>query len=428
MRKYLTLFCQFVVGLTFLFSGLVKCIDPIGTSIKLHDYFAVLGLTWFNDWTLFFAWILCLSEFIIGLNIALGRVRHFFTGLALLAMLVFTPLTLYLAIENPVSDCGCFGDAVVLTNWQTFWKNVFLLVCTIILYVNRKHISNSERRDYLTIIFYVELVIAVVLCYMGTNHLPYLDFRPYRPGVNIQSAMNGSSSAEGSEYKCVYEKDGVTQEFDLEELPDEESGWTFVETKEYAQASDSETYDGPVITDFFLMNEYGEVITEEILSDPNYTFLLISPSLATADETYLDRIENLYEYCMVEGYNFYCATLNDSVEVSNWKYRTGAEYDFIYSDATILETIIRANPAIMLMKEGTILWKSCMQDLEVDELISAKLTEQSYGEINADDRKSKVFWLVFLMLLPIVLYLPIEKALLLYKKFKLKSTKNNQKQ
>lgn len=191
MRRYLTLFCQFVVGLTFLFSGLVKCIDPIGTSIKLHDYFAVLGLTWFNDWTLFFAWILCLSEFIIGLNIALGRVRHFFTGLALLAMLVFTPLTLYLAIENPVSDCGCFGDAIVLTNWQTFWKNVFLLVCTIILYVNRKHISNSERRDYLTIIFYVELVIAVGLCYMGTSHLPYLDFRPYRPGVNIQRAMNG---------------------------------------------------------------------------------------------------------------------------------------------------------------------------------------------------------------------------------------------
>lgn len=428
MKRILTIICQYIVGLTFIFSGIVKCIDPIGTSIKLHDYFAVFGLSWLNDWTLLLAWLLCLSEFILGLNIALGRVRTLFTTLVLFVMLCFTPLTLYLALANPVSDCGCFGDAIVLTNWETFWKNIILLSCTIIICLYKDLMVESKNRDFITIVFYAELIFAVALCYFGTSHLPYLDFRPYRPGVNILQAMNGDSGEESIIYKCVYEKDGKQQEFDLESLPEEDSGWTFVETKEYSQGSASTKENGPKITDFFLFDKDGRDLTDDILTDPNYTFLLISPSLATAEEQYIDRIENLYEYSMVEGYNFYCATLNDPVEVEKWKYLTGAEYDFVYSDATILETIIRSNPGIMLLKEGTILWKSCLHDIDMESLTSAKLSEQTYGEINEEDSKTRVLWLVFLMLAPIVLYLPIEKTLLFYKKFKTKSTNNKVKQ
>ena len=427
MKRVIAILCQYLVGLTFIFSGIVKCIDPIGTSIKLHDYFGAFGLSWLNDWTLFLAWLLCLSEFFIGLNIVLAKNRPLFTTLALLVMLGFTPLTLYLALENPVSDCGCFGDAIVLTNWQTFWKNVVLLVCTIILCIYRNKLLEPNKRDFITIIFYAEIIIALVLCYIGTNHLPYIDFRPFRPGVNILNAMNGTGDEE-IEYKCIYELDGVQKEFSLDALPDEDSGWTFVETKEYKKENKSEEEQGPHISDFFLLDEAGEDITTEILTAPEYTFLLISPNLATAEEKYIDRIENIYEYSMVEGYNFYCVTLNDSTEIEKWKYRTGAEYDFIFSDATIMETMIRSNPGIMLLKEGTILWKSCMQDLDVEVLTSAKLSEQSYGEINAGDEKNNIFWLVSLMLAPIILYLPIEKALLLYKRYKIKTTNNKIKQ
>lgn len=415
IKKILTIVSQLIVGLTFIFSGIVKCIDPIGTSIKFHDYFVAMNLTWLDDWRLFLAWCLCLGEFIIGLNIFFGRNRHVFTYLSLIFMLVMTPLTLWLALTNPVSDCGCFGEALILTNWQTFWKNVVLLTCAIIITIWQKHLYQSTQHDFFTICFYWELVIAFVLCMLGTNREPLIDFRPFRPGVNITEAM-GVSNGE-SVYLCVYEKDGELCEFPLENLPDEDSGWNFVETKEVVSDMTMANAE-PLIKDFFIVDEENNDLTAEILDNQNYTFLLVSPNLATADEKYLDRIENLYEYSLEQGYNFLCITLNDPEAVKNWRYRTGAEYSFVYSDATILETIMRSNPGLLLLKEGTILWKSCLDDLDVEQIVSANLSEQTCGETVPDERKNKVFWLVFWMLAPIVVYLPIEKAFFYYKKKK----------
>lgn len=418
--------CQAIIGLTFVLSGIVKCIDPIGTSIKLHDYFAVLSLSWLNDWTIFLAWCLCLVEFLIGLNILFGRNLKLFSLLAAIFMIGFTPLTLYLALANPVSDCGCFGDAIVLTNWQTFWKNVVLLIAAVVICLYNGKCYKPTRGDFFTIITYWELTIAVVLCFIGTNRLPLIDFRPFRPGVKIPLAMGVSEYDEffsEISYVCVYEKEGVKKEFPLDQIPAEEEGWEFIETKEIASDGTVVKSELPEIKDFFLFDENSIDLTEDVLIDPNYSFLLISPNLATADEQYLDKIENIYEYSMENDYNFYCVTLNDSVQVNGWKYRTGAEYDFLYSDATILETMIRSNPGLMLLKEGTILWKSCMHNIKVDELTSAKLTEHSYGKIIEDNKKSRLFWLVFLMLAPILVYLPIEKAIILYNKKSTTKTK-----
>ena len=411
MKRALAIISQVVFGLSFIFSGLVKCIDPIGTSIKLHDYFAVLGLTWLNDWTMFLSWALCLLEFVIGLNIFFARNLRVFSVLAALFMIVFTPLTLYLAIANPVSDCGCFGDAIVMTNWQTFWKNIVLDVFLVIICLYRQKCYQLSRTDFLPIIFYWEVAIAVALCTIGSNLLPVIDFRPYRPGVNILEAMTIGNGAAETQYLCVYEKDGETREFPLEDLPAEDSGWTFVETREVTVGSGAEVKtEEPLIKDFFLFDEYGGDLTEDILTDTAYTFLLVSPSLDAADETYVDRIENIYEYSIDHDYRFYCVTLNDTAQVARWQYRTGAEYDYLYSDATILETMIRSNPGIILLKEGTILWKSSLVQLDVDAISSAKLSEQTYGQIIDDNRKTKIFWIVFLMFAPIIVYLPIEKA------------------
>lgn len=412
MKRTLAIISQFLFGLTFIFSGIVKCIDPIGTSIKLHDYFAVLNLGFLSDWTLFFSWILCLLEFAIGLNILFVRNLRLFTTIGAIFMMVFTPLTLYLAIANPVSDCGCFGDAIVMSNWETFWKNVILDILLLILFLFHDKCYQPSRTDFFPIFFYWEMAIAVALCYIGTNYLPLIDFRPYRPGVNIANAMGvDSENAETTTYVCVYEKDGEKNEFTLDNLPEEESGWTFVETKEVSETGNTISTEEPEIKDFFLFDKFGNDMTEMVLQDPNYTFCLVSPTLALAEEKYLDRIENLYEYSIEQGYNFYCLTLNDSVQVNRWIYRTGAEYEYLYSDATILETVIRSNPGVVLMKEGTILWKACLSQLKVDDIVSANLSEQSYGEIISDNRKTRIFWLVFLMLAPIVLYLPIEKTI-----------------
>ena len=413
MKRSIAIISQIVFGLSFIFSGLVKCIDPIGTSIKIHDYFAVLGLSCLNEWTLFLSWALCLLEFVIGLNIFFARNLRLFTVLAAIFMIVFTPLTLYLAIANPVSDCGCFGDAVVMSNWQTFWKNIVLDIFLLIIFLYRDKCFQLSRTDFLPIIFYWEVALAVGLCTIGSNLLPVIDFRPYRPGVNILDAMAIDSQTDEIQYLCVYSKDGEQREFTLDNLPDEDSGWVFVETREVTSSTGSivESKE-PIIKDFFLFDEFGVDLTEDVLSDTAYTFLLVSPSLDKADETYVDRIENIYEYCIAQDYRFYCVTLNDSTQVARWKYHTGAEYDYLYSDATILETMIRPNPGIFLLKEGTILWKSSLVQLDVDAITSAKLSEQTYGQIIDDNRKNKIFWIVFLMFTPFIVYLPIEKAVL----------------
>lgn len=413
MKKALTIISQFILGLTFIISGVLKCIDPKGTSIKLHDYFGVFGLSWLNDFSLFLSWLLCLSELVIGLNILFGRNRRLFPLLALVYMCIFTPITLYLAIYNPISDCGCFGDAIVLSNTATFLKNVVLLACAVIIFIFRHNLYEPISHSFFTFLFYWELVVGFGLCYLGSAKLPLIDFRPYRPGVNITEAMNlASGNPAEPKYVIVYQKDGVTKEFDLNDIPDEDSGWEFVETKTIDEGNtDYDENKISAIKSFFVLDHNQEDYTYDFLDDENYSFCLISPDLSDADERFIDRIETIYEYSKENHYNFYCITLNDSTMVNDWKYRTGAEYTFLYSDATILETMIRSNPGIMLIKEGTILWKSCIPDIDIASLTSAKLTEQSYGETMSDNRKTKVFWMLFLMLAPLFLYLPIEKVI-----------------
>ena len=396
-----------LVGAVFVFSGLVKCIDPVGTAIKLTDYFRVLDLGLLAGWSLELAWILCLSEFVVGMLLLFGRGGRPVAWLALLYLLVFTPLTLWLALTDAVSDCGCFGDAVVLTNWQTFWKNVVLLVGVAWLCCRRRPVRPLVRAATFTLPFYCSLAVAVWLCWMGSARVPYIDFRPYRPGVDIAEAAGLTGGADGGEetYGAIYERDGVRREFSLDSLPDEADGWEFVDQVVHRAAAADEP---PLIRDFFVRNAEGEDITEALLADTSYLFLLVSPSLDLAAEHDVDRIESIYEYANEHGYGFTCLTVRDDAQINRWRFRTGAEYPMVFSDATILETIVRSNPGLVLLRRGTILWKQCLPWVDVEELTSAKLSEQSAGEIRRIDRRKRVFLLLALLFGPFALFLLFE--------------------
>lgn len=418
--KWLVRILQVVFALIFIFSGVVKCIDPMGTSLKFNEYLLYFGFNSLTDFTMGLAWLLSIVEFMIGFSLLMGRGRNMSLFFAVCLMLVFTPLTLWLAVSNAIQDCGCFGDAYHLTNWETFGKNVVLDVMLALMIWRRNDLYVLVGKTNFTFYGYWALFVVIGLCWLGTFRAPYIDFRPFHPGVNVAEGVLGqvaeNSDAEDVTYTCIYERNGERKEFPLEELPDEADGWEFVETVEHASkvsdpgtniATENEASE-PLTLDFFARTPEGELFTEKLLTEPGYTIVLLSASLDHASQHDLDRIEMLYEYAQDHQYPFYCLTARDTVQVSNWKFNTGAEYPFLFTDMQIVETITRANPGVMLLNNGVLCWKENLSTLDVKDLVTAKLDEQSYGEIHEIDYHKRFLALLILLFGPMPLSLCFE--------------------
>ena len=407
---------QVIFALTFIFSGVAKCIDPTGTSLKFNEYLLYFGFDYLTDFTMGLAWLLSITEFCIGFSLLMGRAIRVSLFFGVCMMLLFTPLTLWLAITDAIQDCGCFGDALHLSNWQTFYKNVVLDIMLVLFIWRRKDLYELLGKTNYTFYFYWSLLLMIGLCWIGTFREPYIDFRPYHPGINVAQGVLGSSGAESSAdeivYTCIYERNGERKEFPLEELPDEDDGWEFVETIERPEntvaAEDAASEEKLVPLDFFARTSDGELFTDELLTREGYTILLLSPSLDKASQHDLDRIEQLYEYAQDQQYPFYCLTARDTAQVATWVYNTGAEYPFLYTDAQIVETITRANPGVMLLHDGVLCWKENLSTLDVKDLVTAKLNEQSYGEINEIDYRKRFLALLILLFGPMPLSLCFE--------------------
>lgn len=406
IKKQLTIACQWLVGLTFLVSGLAKAIDPVGTSLKIGEYLQHFGMSELAEFSIALAWLQALFEFSLGFYVSIGRRRVVCSVLLIAFMGVMTPLTLYLALANPVDDCGCFGDVLVLTNWQTFWKNVILLALIVWLYVGRRYQRAMLSRTFHTFYFYVQIIGVVILLWQGTMTLPYIDFRPYRPGVSL---IEENESAPLEEYVIVYEKEGVRKEFALDSIPAEDSGWEFVETITRQTSSDKPLLGSHAeVSNLVIFDADGTDVTREVIGYDGYVMLLLSPDLAKADEHDIDRVENLYEYALEQEYPFYCLTWRNEASIDHWKFSTGFEYPMLFADQQVIETMIRSNPGFMLLHNGIILWKSHLSDVDVPLLTSAKLSEQTMGQIQPIDRKLRVFWMIVWLFAPLLLYLPMQ--------------------
>ena len=405
-----------------MFSGLVKCIDPQGTAIKMGDYLRAMGIAGPDVLLLPIAWTACIGELLLGLYVLFGWKRKPVWWVSLAVMLFFTGLTLWLALTDAVSDCGCFGDAVIMSNWATFWKNIVLLVLLAVIGSGRKWMwsprtAKLESRQLVWGVF-----VGCILCWMGTCRQPFIDFRPYRPGVNIQQAMGMNAGTEWEEiYNVIYEKDGRQVEYSLDSLPDEDDGWVFVDQavhrrpKNQDGATSGTGLAEPFIKDFFVINGAGEDITMDFLQDTLYKFVLLSPDLGKIADSDIPTIHAVFEYARREGYGFTCMTLREESALRQWTVRARPGYPFVYSDATIIETIGRANPTLLLIKSGTILWKKALPEVNLKSLCNDKLSEQSYGKIEIIDRKMRFFGLIILLFAPFILYLLIKTGKLFSK-------------
>ena len=378
--KWIVNICRFILGATFVFSGFVKAVDPLGTYYKIQDYLAAFGMQQLlpDIMPLLMSVLLAVLEFAVGMHLLLGIKRRFTTRLALLIMLVMTPLTLYLALTNPISDCGCFGDALVLTNWQTFGKNVVLLTCAIVLMITPWAMVRFLTKKMEWTLSNYCIVFALALAGYCLATLPIIDFRPYKIGNNIREGMEIPEGAKPTIFdtRFIMEKDGVKQTFTVDNYPD--STWTFVSAETVVVEKGYE----PPIHDFVMESlETGEDITDEVLDDPGYTFLLIAHRTEEADEGNIDLINELYEYCLENGYKFYALSSSSAEAIELWRDRTGAEYPFCIMDDITLKTMVRSNPGLMLIKGGVILnkWPSSQLPDEFD--LTDKLEQLPLGQV-----------------------------------------------
>ena len=349
-----------ILALTFILSGFVKAVDPLGTQYKIHDYLAAMGLGSFapDILTLVAAVLLAGVEFILGICLLFAIRRRLVSKLVLLVMLIMTPLTLWLALTDPISDCGCFGDALVLTNWQTLWKNVVLLLAAIIVWkaptLQPRLISEPNQWIVLN---YSVVFILFVIAGRSLYTLPQFDFRPYHVGADLKAGWQRMMDGEESPYA----------EFFIERVDD------------------------------------GEDITEAVLNDSGYTFLLVAPHLEQADDSQLDELNRVYEYSLDCGYPFYCLTASTGTAISRWCDMTGAEYPFCNTDDITLKTVIRSNPGLLLLHDGVVIRKWSHNSLPSDEALSKRLEESKLGQLPTETATSKILWVLTWFVLPLVL-------------------------
>lgn len=399
--------CRFLLAALFIFSGFVKAVDPLGSFYKIQDYLTAFGMiSWFPTYLpLFFAIILSSAEFCVGVFLFFGVRRKIASTLALLLMSVMTPLTLYLALANPVSDCGCFGDAWVLTNWQTFGKNIVLLVAAIAVFRDRKLMFRFVTLKIEWMVSLYTLLFVFALSFYCLEYLPVLDFRPYKVGTNIKAGMEIPEGAKPSvfESRFVLEKDGKQQEFTLDNYPD--STWTFVETRTVLKEKGYE----PPIHDFSMISpDTGEDITESVLSDKGYAFLLVAHRIEEADDSNIDLINEIYDYSVEHGYGFYALTSSPDEEIEVWRERTGAEYPFCQMDDITLKTIIRSNPGLLLIKGGTILNKWSDNQLPDEYVLNDSLDNLELGQQKQENNLHTIGYVLLWFIVPLTLVIGID--------------------
>lgn len=393
--------CRFLLGATFVFSGFVKAIDPIGTQYKLQDYISAVGMGGIvpDIVTLLASVALSALEFSLGVFVLFAIRRHLVSKILVAFMAVMTLITVWIALFNPVKDCGCFGEALRLTNVQTLLKNIVLLAASVVVAWRPLRMYRFLSRSTQWIAINYTILFVLLLSAHCLYHLPLIDFRPYHIGMNIKKGMEIPAGAPQPEFETTFilQKNGVKKEFTLDNYPD--SSWQFVDSKTV------QTKEGyvPPIHDFSIQKADGDDITDSVLTAKGYFFLLVSPHLEQADDSNFGDIDLLYEYCQERKIPFYCLTASTKKDIDHWADITGAEYPFCFTDETTLKTIIRSNPGLLLLKDGTIIRKWSHNDLPSSSSLNAPLSKLSIGAMPSTSLGETIMKVVLLFFVPLIL-------------------------
>ena len=359
--KILVNFCRVLLGLTFMFSGVVKAIDPVGTQIKLSDYLYAFGMGGYvlDSTLIILACLLAGFEILVGAYMLVGAFGRGTSLVVLIMMILLTPFTLYVALNNPVEECGCFGDALVLTNWETFYKNVFLLLLALLVFLKRKAIVPFIEGRRFWVITLIVTMVAVRFMTANIKSLPILDFRAYKVGTDLCTEVLENRN--------------------------------------------------PAMADFSILDADMNDVTEQLLSDSSYTFILVSPHLEGASENNLDLIDDLFDYCTQYGYKIIGLTSSGDDAIRQWTENTGADIPFLFCDEVPLQTMVRSNPGLILLRNGVIVNKWSDATIPFDEELSGPLDMIEVGRIPDPDPMRTPWAVATLFLLPLLLVVLIDR-------------------
>jgi uncharacterized membrane protein YphA (DoxX/SURF4 family) len=359
---------RIIIGLVFIFSGFVKGVDPMGFMFRIEDYFIAYHSEWAMPIALAAAILLCTVEFTLGWLILLNVRMKIVTWVLLLIISGFTVMTFFDAIYNPVPDCGCFGDAIILTNWQTFYKNIILLILTLVIVFTRGHAKAVMKMRMQNTVALTVLVLFAMFCTYSYNRLPIIDFRNWKVGDKIIEHPSGQGKT-----TLVYRNKitGESRELLSQDLPWQDSTWMsqweFVESK-----TDKTIFTGPVL---HITDSTGADVTGNFIENPDFQFILVSFDLSKANRRALLKMDAFSRKVEADGYSFIMLTnaLNDAID----KFRNdhGIPYEIYDADDIELKIIIRSNPGLILMKNGVVMAKWHFHNFPDYEQVKSKYLE-----------------------------------------------------
>ncbi len=391
IKRLIFTLLRLFLAVVFLVSGFLKSIDPVGASLKTREYLNLFfSVDFAIEWSFAIAVTLCVVEFVIGSCLLLGIYRRTTVFISFLLLLVFTALTGYNYAFDLIGDCGCFGDAIKLSPFVTFFKNIVLLLMSVVL---------LNKKAYTPLFFYRERRLLLVLSilaianfiYVNNRFLPIVDFRPYKLGYDIRERSSEEERAvntklqEGVEY--IYEKDGEVKAFKQDALPD--STWSFKELKQNVALADLK------LSYNFELDSLGESYKDRVLLNKEQTVLVFIPNLAKATYEKIDEINSLYdEVHSREGVDFYLVSSSSEEEQSEWQYKSGAEYPILTMDISLIQTIIRAPIGLLVLDDGVITNKQSLSSFPKLKEV-ASFTDDLLNNI-AINKKNKYYAFVFM--------------------------------
>lgn len=400
--KGVTIALRLIIGCVFIFSGFVKSVDPWGTIYKMTDYIGAMNMPIANNLIVMGAFMLCAFEFILGVFLLCGCFRKSSAIFSFAFMCVMLPLTLWIALFNPVDDCGCFGDAITLSNWATFWKNIFLTIGIIWLVKFNTSCKPLINASIQWIAFIATLAYIGVVEIAGYIYQPPLDFRKYKVGTPL-IAENSADNA--PEFIFTYKKDGQVKDFTMDNLPDEDEGWEFVDRKEVKSASPSDKNDS------FHVWKHGEDVTDEVFENTDTTgranekmLMLLMPSLQDVSIAETWKINSLYDWSVSNHINMIAVVSGTDADVANWEDLSMPEYPIYLSDDTEIKELARGNPAVVLIDNGIIKWKSSLRAINIDDFMSPSTSKDPANfAFDAENGLRNISWIFLSVMLLMIM-------------------------
>jgi uncharacterized membrane protein YphA (DoxX/SURF4 family) len=361
MKLFLNLL-RIIVGVLFIFSGLVKANDPLGLSYKMDEFFEVLHMTFMSHYSLAYAIITNTLEIVLGIALLLGYSMRLVSILLLLMIAFFTFLTGYALYSGEIKECGCFGDCIKLTATETFWKDVILLVMIVILFIYNKRIRPLFGKKLTTVLIVLAVAFGGGIQWYTLSHLPIVDCLGYKVGNNIPEKMKLPPGARPAEYQTVlvYEKDGKQQEFTAENYPWSDSTWVYVDRKD--KLIREATGEAPV-KDFILTDVDGVNQTQAILAEEMPVYLFLVKDVHTAGKGWDEKMHALQKKFQEGKIYLYGVSASGRTDITAFTAAHGLQFPFLQMDGTAIKTGGRSNPCLILLEKGTIKGKWHYNDI-----------------------------------------------------------------